>query len=267
MKALRQFCLGIAVAAATVSQTYAAPLNGTSTNRWTNSLGQIFVPVTGTPVLFCIWDVRVQDYEAFMAATHHDWTKPPFPQTKTHPAVNVSWDDAQAFCNWLTQKERKSGVLGEVVRYRLPTDEEWSLATGLTTEPAGLPSDKSQKTRGVYPWGKGWPPPKGAGNFADVSLSNKKQDSYRIIDGYNDGYPDTSPVGAFAANQFGLYDMGGNVWQWCEDWYDTSKHDRVLRGGSCVCVPRMLLLSWRNHYGQSQMYSYIGFRCVIGGAP
>ena len=53
-----------------------------------------------------------------------------------------------------------------------------------------------------------------------------------VIEGYNDGYPRTSPVGSFSPNPFGLYDMGGNVWQWCEDWYNFDKQDRVLRGAS-----------------------------------
>lgn len=238
-----------------------------ATGRLTNSLGQVFTSVNGTPVLFCIWDVRVQDYKTFATATHRTWPKPPFSQEGTHPAVNVSWQDAQAFCTWLTQIEREKGLIKEGQRYRLPTDAEWSLAVGLTNEPPGGPSDKNQKVRGLYPWGKGWPPPKGAGNFADQSLISKKQDAYSVIDGYNDGYADTSPVGAFAPNKFGLFDMGGNVWQWCEDWYDASQHDRVLRGGSCISAPRMLLLSWRNHYLPSQMYPYIGFRCVLASAP
>jgi formylglycine-generating enzyme required for sulfatase activity len=236
-------------------------------SRFTNSLGQVFAPVTGTSALFDVWDTRVQDYEAFATKTHRAWPKPDFTQEPTHPAVNVSWEDAQAFCAWLTQKERKSGLLKENQSYRLPTDAEWSLAVGLTNEPAGSPAEKHRKVAGVYPWGKGWPPPKGSGNFADETLSAKKKDAYRVIDGYTDGYADTSPVGTFAPNQFGLFDMGGNVWQWCDDWYDAKQHDRVLRGGSCVCVPRMLLLSWRNAFGQAHQYEYIGFRSVLAGTP
>jgi formylglycine-generating enzyme required for sulfatase activity len=235
--------------------------------RRTNSLGQVFVPVPGTAVLFCIWDTRVQDYTVFASETHRAWPKAGFAQGATHPAVNVSWDDAQAFCGWLTQKERRSGLLKENQSYRLPTDAEWSLAVGLTNEPAGTPAEKNHKVTGVYPWGRGWPPPKGSGNFADETLSARKKDAYHVIEGYNDGYADTSPVGAFAANRYGLFDMGGNVWQWCEDWYDAGRHDRVLRGGSCVCIPRMLLLSWRNAFAPGNVYGYLGFRCVLAGTP
>jgi formylglycine-generating enzyme required for sulfatase activity len=268
---IRHFFLIVAVAGPMICEPGGAqsePAAGTgAAGRRTNSLGQVFVPVPGTSVLFCIWDTRVQDYKAFASETHRQWPRPDFPQEPTHPAVNVSWDDAQAFCAWLTQKEHKKGSLKANQRYRLPTDAEWSLASGLTNEPPGSPADKNQKVRGIYPWGRGWPPPKGSGNFADETLSAKKKDAYSVIEGYDDGYADTSPVGAFAPNRFGLFDMGGNVWQWCDDWYDANRHDRVLRGGSCVCVPRMLLLSWRNHISPAQIYNYIGFRCVLAGAP
>jgi formylglycine-generating enzyme required for sulfatase activity len=235
--------------------------------RYTNSLGEAFAAVPGTSVLFCIWDARVQDYQAFVLATRRQWAKPNFSQEPSHPAVNVSWDDAQAFCAWLTEREHKGGSLKAGAHYRLPTDAEWSLAVGLTNEPTGTPADKNRKVRGLYPWGRGWPPPKGSGNFADETLSAKKKDAYRVIEGYDDGYADTSPVGAFAPNQYGLFDMGGNVWQWCDDWYDASQHGRVLRGGSCVCIPGMLLLSYRNSFGPSHFYEYIGFRPVLAGLP
>jgi formylglycine-generating enzyme required for sulfatase activity len=232
-------------------------------DRFTNSLGQVFVPVPGVSVQFCIWDTRVQDYAAFVAETHRPWAKPDFAQEPTHPAVNVSWDDAHAFCDWLTAKDRKAGLLQPSQSYLLPTDAEWSVAAGLTNEPSGLPSEKHRKVTGVYPWGRGWPPPKGSGNYADETLVARKKDNFNIIDGYSDGYADTSPVGAFAANRFGLFDMGGNVWQWCDDWYDATHRGRVIRGGSCVSNPGMLLLSWRNNLGPTHNYPYLGFRCVL----
>ena len=69
-----------------------------------------------------------------------------------------------------------------------------------------------------------------------------------MIAGYNDGFVNTSPVGSFAANRFGLYDMGGNVWQWCEDWFDKDQKDRVLRGASWGnSTAHFLLSSYRDH--------------------
>jgi hypothetical protein len=106
----------------------AAPTPTADTNAFENSLGMRFVPVAGTKVRFSIWKTRVQDYEAFRAATGRAWSKPGFAQGPTHPAVNLSADDASAFCAWLTNKERREGRLAARQRYRLPTDLEWSTA-------------------------------------------------------------------------------------------------------------------------------------------
>ena len=95
---------------------------------WENSLGMKFVPVPGANVLFCIWETRVQDFEAFVKATSHNagegWRAPGvasrgfnidqdavFSQTPLHPVTSVSWNDAVAFCRWLTEKERAEGKL------------------------------------------------------------------------------------------------------------------------------------------------------------
>lgn len=129
-----------------------------------NSLGMEFTEVPGTDVLFCLWETRVQDYRAYAEASSDvdtEWQNPGFTQGDTHPVVNVSWNDAKAFCAWFSRKEGKT--------YRLPTDAEWSVAVGLRESAAGSPKDKHCKVSGVYPWGTQWPPPNDAGNYANYS--------------------------------------------------------------------------------------------------
>ena len=221
--------------------------------RWTNSLGMVLVKVPGTEALFSIWDTRVQDYQVYAESREgvgDSWKSPGFAQGPTHPVVNVSWQDAKAFCQWLTEQERADGILTASQSYRLPTDAEWSTAVGLENESGGTPSEKKMKIKDVYPWGTQWPPPSGAGNY-DPSLGV-------------DSFANTSPVGGFAANRHGLFDMGGNVWQWCEDWYNSEQKSRVLRGASWrINYPDFLLSSYRYYCTPDLRNRNVGFRCVL----
>lgn len=254
---------------APVAPIVTPPGIGYQKRQWTNSLGMIFVPVPGTSVQFSIWDTRVRDFAAFVQGTGYEatkvvnslrengwkrrgdtWKSPGFPQGPTHPVVDLSWGDAKEFCKWLTQKERDNGRIRDWQEYRLPTDAEWSIAVGRTE----------------YPWGNQWPPPEGAGNYAGEEAKSGLPSNWLIIDDYNDGWPRTSPVGSFRANQFGLYDMGGNVWQWVEDLIGRGQTARVIRGGS-----------WRNSTSGTMRSSNsapctpdegfcdLGFRCVLAG--
>ena len=177
---------------------------------------------------------------------------PGFPQGDAHPVVRVTWEDANGFCEWLTKKERAERRIGANQSYRLPKDAEWSAAVGLNEPGEGTPGRKDKKIKDVYPWGTDWPPPRGAGNY-DSSL---KVDDFEY----------TSPVGSFKANQYGLYDMGGNVWQWCEDKFNDENPWRVLRGGSWNAnVPEHLLSSFRNFDSPDGQLPYGRF--LYGNGP
>lgn len=267
--------LGVLVGA--TDSLAASPQQATKEAPWENSLGMKFVPVKGTPVLFCIWHTRVQDFTAFVAATKgsaaaatlaaakelgKDWQSPGFKQEPTHPVCDVSWEEAHAFCQWLTKKERAEGRLAANLQYRLPTDAEWSVAVGLGPETGATPHEKDSKIK-VYPWGVQLPPSKGAGNYYGEENRKSKYDSHLIV-GYDDGFKVTSPVGSFPANAFGLYDMGGNMWQWCEDLLDPPLPARVLRGGAwCTNDPTLMFSTSRAAAPPDSHYNFNGFRCVL----
>lgn len=250
------------------------PATSKASGVFVNSLGMKFVPVPGTDVSFSIWETRKQDYEAYAKSrggVDTSWQNAEFKGQKVsfapdHPVVRVSHDDAKAFCAWLTAKERQEGRLPAGASYRLPTDLEWSAAVGLPKENGATPEARDMKLAGVYPWGNQFPPPQGAGNFGDITLSAAFGAGLEFIQGYRDGFATTSPVGSFAANSHGLFDLSGNVWEWCEDFYDGMNGARVLRGGSWVYFSADLLLSsFRSNGSPVGRFDFNGFRCVLVG--
>jgi formylglycine-generating enzyme required for sulfatase activity len=141
----------------------------------------------------------------------------------------------------------------------LPSDTEWSKAVGLPAESGATPEDRDMRIEDVYPWGNQWPPPAGAGNFAGEETVTELP-----IEGYNDKFPNTSPVGSFRANAAGLYDMGGNVWQWVQDSFDGSGAAKTLRGGSWYngAIKMSLLSSCRIKSSPETINDTYGFRIV-----
>jgi formylglycine-generating enzyme required for sulfatase activity len=174
--------------------------------------------------------------------------------------VNVSWKDAAKFCAWLTETERAAGKLDASLEYRLPTDAEWSRAVGLADEPADSPEERDLADAESYPWGKDWPPPPGAGNFAGAESGVELP-----IESYRDDFSNTSPVGSFAANTLGLHDMGGNVLQWCRDSFRRGTPERTLRGSSWFngSIRVSLLSSCRIGVKPESVSDTYGFRVVV----
>ena len=256
------------------------PALATKENPFVNSLGMKFVPVpvTGGPtdgqkVLFSIWETRVKDYNTFIknGGTSEGWMGK-FKMDDS-PAVNVTWYGAVAFCEWLTGTERKNGIIGKDQRYRLPTDHEWSCAVGIgkVEEPELLPQAKFCKLSNVFPWGREWPPSKGAGNFYGEETGKDPlpwDPDRKPIEGYDDGFPKTAPVGSFEPNLHGLFDLSGNASEWCQDLFTSDGTQRVQRGGSWERIDRQAMLSSNRlmvvpeFEGDSS-----GFRCVLEGSP
>jgi formylglycine-generating enzyme required for sulfatase activity len=152
------------------------------------------------------------------------WRNPGFDQSEDHPVVDVSWNDAAEFCRWLTRKDGRT--------YRLPTEAEWEYACRAGTETRYSNGDDDEGLARV-------------GNVMDAS-AKRRLPHVRTIEA-DDGYTFTAPVGRFERNPWGFFDMHGNVWEWCLDYYarDYYKNspaadprgpawakDRVYRGGS-----------------------------------
>ena len=177
------------------------------------------------------------------------WRNAGFEQTDEHPVVNVSWNDAVAFCKWLSRKEGKA--------YRLPTEAEWEYACRAGTTTQYYSGDDPETLAKV-------------GNVADATLKAKFPDSYfkeRESIKASDGYAFTAPVGSFQPNAFGLYDMHGNVWQWCSDWYSQEYYGAspvndptgpdsgdflVLRGGTWCDRPECARSAMRHRFPPSE---------------
>lgn len=168
-------------------------------------------------------ETTIAEWRTFCLATNRKMVEAPwFPQTEQHPVVNVSWDDAQAYCKWL------STVTGK--NYRLPTEAEWEFAARGGNKSKGFP----------YSGGK---------NADSIGWVNHKSES-------------TMPVAQKAPNELGLYDMTGNVWEWCSDWYDASQRFYTTRGGAWDIGLTNSKIEYRNPLAPTSRNHNKGFRVV-----
>jgi eukaryotic-like serine/threonine-protein kinase len=145
---------------------------------------------------------------------------------------------------------------------------------GLNDEQGDTPEEKYEHMKEIFPWGTQWPPPAHAGNFADETLGVKSNQTIQerpYIKGYDDGFATTSPVGAFPPNQFGIYDLSGNLLEWCEDEYAPGARlpahlqgAHPMRGGAWTSSFALSMMSGYRHYAYpSARFDYYGFRVVL----
>jgi formylglycine-generating enzyme required for sulfatase activity len=183
-----------------------------------------------------------------------DWRHPEGPASnitgkENYPVVQISWDDANAYAHWAGK--------------RIPTEAEWEFAAR-----GGSEGKK-------YFWGNDDP-------TDDLPRCNIWQGHFPDTNTAKDGYPLTSPVTAFKPNGYGLYDMAGNVWEWCADWYHPDAYresvgttslnpqgptvpKRVMRGGSFLCHASYCAsyrVAARMKSSPDTSTDHVGFRCV-----
>jgi sulfatase modifying factor 1 len=240
----------------------------------------------GQPFAVSRYEVTRQQYEAFLRDTKHpvssncmtdrrkpgtwaldaetNFHDPGFRQTGEHPAACVSWNDAKAYIAWLNTKTGGG--------YRLLTEAEWEyLARAGSTA--------------AYPWGASIHDGCAHMNGYDRVIMAKKGDLYKgeavSFANCSDGYLNTSPVGSFAPNAFGIFDMIGNLAEWIEDCstpsYASMQSDgtpqagdcskRMVRGGSWGTQPRQLRSAERIRYSPTDVDDSIGVRVAKTLAP
>lgn len=222
---------------------------------FTNSLGMTFRPAGTKGVLVSEYETRVHDYQVYLDAVKREWDRrPSFEIKPSHPIMNVTWKEAADFCAWLTQRDRAAGLIPAHASYRLPMDAEWSAAGGLPEEDGDSPASKNLKNTSDFPWGRDqWPPPVLSANLDALHMLN-----------YHDDFNNTAPVGRFTPNTFQLYDMAGNVAEWCSDAWPGAPGERVVRGSSWLSSEReSMLTSARRHLPEAATRPDVGFRCVL----
>jgi formylglycine-generating enzyme required for sulfatase activity len=225
------------------------------------------------PFYMGIREVTNKEFRQFLAEHNSGALNGNSLNRDTLPVVEVSWEEAALFCNWLSVKESLPPVYvhkgGKLIAenpvgigYRLPTEAEWEYCARFSSKETAL----------KYPWGNKFPPAGRAGNFADISAKGLL--TYHLPS-YNDGYAATAPPQKFEASALGLYDMGGNVAEWTHDYYsiypykadkiyidplgpDDAKHHVVRGAGWKQAGISELRLSYRDY--SSTKRPDLGFR-------
>ncbi|WP_371134349.1 formylglycine-generating enzyme family protein [Nitrosomonas sp.] len=198
-----------------------------------------------------VWNVDQKTYEQ---QPERNWKSPGFAQNDDHPVVCVSWGDAKAYVKWLSHR---TGAV-----YRLPTEAEWEYVARAGTKTARFYQDDKQCDYA---------------NGAGQETKSIASSDWTLAE-CSDGHVYTAPVASFSENQFGLFDLLGNVWEWVEDcwhenyqgaptdgsaWKEANGGDcdrRVVRGGSWDGSPQDLRSAFRFRIYTDVAYGILGFR-------
>jgi formylglycine-generating enzyme len=190
-----------------------------------------------------------------------NWRQTGFPQTEEHPVVNVTWNDAMAFCQWLGRKEGK--------KYRLPTEAQWEYACRAGTTTRYHNGDDPDRLAE-------------AANVMDARGETAFPHVHEMAIPPGEASRFTVPVGRFPPNALGLYDMHGNAWEWCADWHDddyyakspvddpagpASGKVRVRRGGGWNSFPLWARASFRNWNSPGTRCLNLGMRIARDVRP
>ena len=220
---------------------------GTSRREQGRHANEVLVPVTLTnPFYIGVKEVTNRDFLKFRKNHISGNNVHPSLAGDLNPVVNVSWADAVEYCNWLSTQEglplayekkfqKWQPISPTPDGYRLPTEAEWIWAIRY----------QGRSKASVFPWGGRLPPRGDSGNYADKSAVELVPS---ILPNFNDGFASSAPVGSFPANALGLYDGGGNVAEWVQDYYSVANpgqtepsvdptgaergNNRVIRGSS-----------------------------------
>lgn len=244
----------------------ADPTVATKDQPFANSLGMKFVPLPGTNSLICIHETRRGDYAQYAAenpSVSSNWKSlfekgVPVSAEASHPVIGVTWHESNSFCEWLSKREG--------LKYRITSDREWSIAVGIAEEedPTTTVEQLSEnaKTATQFVWGNEPRPRDYSGNFADSTLHELIPENL-YIENFSDGFPTTAPVMSFKPNNFGIFDLGGNAWEWCSDRGDATRINRIMRGASWDNTENSMSRSSFRFMLRPSDGRFGCFRCVI----
>lgn len=205
-----------------------------------NSLGMRFVSI-GNGVWMSVFETRLVDYESFVQHSGYDsdrhwrWLEEEVKQLSLcEPVVGIHYENAEVFCRWLTAFEQERGSIDVNQRYRLPSTSEWDRAMGSLASLDHIGGTIPEAVRST-------------GNLS----------------GDADGYATTAPVGQFIPNRLGVYDLVGNVAEWCSDHIFKDGHFRIVRGASWKRDRCGAFTSKTPYPGAALLSADIGFRVVL----